>query len=117
MIGFVATANLARAKHFYGTLLGLPLTQEELEFLQFELNGMKLRISQVDRVIPAPFTVLGWEVINIHELVDALQDRGVPFERFEGAVQDDLGIWRAPGGAWVAWFRDPDGNLLSLTQF
>jgi len=75
-----------------------------------------LRIAKVKEFTPAPFTVLGWEVEHIEEAAAELHKNGVTFERFPGLTQDALGIWSAPGGAKVAWFKDPDGNILSLSQ-
>jgi hypothetical protein len=75
-----------------------------------------LRITAVDPVVAAPYTILGWQVSNIDSMVDDLAGRGVTFLLYENMGQDDRGVWTAPGGAKVAWFRDPDGNTLSLTQ-
>ena len=80
------------------------------------VRGTELRITQVPAISPAPYTVLGWSVDDIAATVDVLASRGVSFSRFDGMDQDDRGVWRAPGGAQVAWFTDPDGNVLSLTQ-
>ncbi len=76
-----------------------------------------LRIAKVEELAPARHTVLGWRVADIRAAAAALAARGVVFERYDGMAQDDLGVWNAPGGAKVAWFKDPDGNTLSLTQF
>ncbi len=65
---------------------------------------------------PASYTILGWEVDAIEKAVTELNSRGVVFERFAGMAQDTLGVWNAPGGSKVAWFKDPDGNVLSLSQ-
>ncbi|MGH7318119.1 MAG: VOC family protein, partial [Candidatus Rokuibacteriota bacterium] len=80
-------------------------------------DGTMLRVSRVDKVAVAPYTVLGWTVDDIGVSIDNLKQKGVVFERFEGFPQDERGIWTAGDGTRVAWFRDPDGNLLSLTQF
>jgi hypothetical protein len=76
-----------------------------------------LRIQKVKKLQPAPYTALGWLVPDIRAAVESLTSRGVRFERYEGVPQNDLGIWAAPSGAQVAWFKDPSGNILSLTQF
>ncbi len=76
-----------------------------------------LRIQKVDRVAKVPYTVLGWAVRNMRSTVRRLAKAGVAFQRYEGLAQDEDGVWRSPGGALVAWFQDPDGNTLSLTQF
>jgi hypothetical protein len=75
-----------------------------------------LRIQKVGAFSPHPFTALGWEVTDIASTVKQLRDRGVSFETFSGMNQDALGVWRSPSGAGVAWFKDPDGNTLSLTE-
>ena len=116
LVAFVATLDPARAKAFYGKVLGLRLTSEDSFALVFDANGTSLRISVVRELVPAGYTVLGWLVPNIEQAVRELAARSVEFQRFGGLQQDALGIWSAPGGAKVAWFRDPDGNTLSLTQ-
>ena len=83
----------------------------------FDANGTMLRVTPVGEVTPAPFTVVGWAVSDIGGVVQRLTDDGVAIQRFEGLEQDDLGIWNAPSGDQVAWFKDPTGNTLSLTQF
>ena len=86
----------------------------------FDLHGVPLRVVNVASVkgfAPAPFTILGWEVPNIEAVVKDLSNRGVVFERYPGMEQDALGIWRSPSRARVAWFRDPEGNTLSVTQY
>jgi hypothetical protein len=97
-------------------VLGLRLTSEDKFALVFDANGTSLRVSVVRELVPAGYTVLGWLVPNIEQAVRELTARSVVFQRFDGLQQDDLGIWSAPSGASVAWFRDPDGNTLSLTQ-
>jgi catechol 2,3-dioxygenase-like lactoylglutathione lyase family enzyme len=117
VMAFVATSDQARAKIFYRDILGLKLVAEELPFaLVFDANGTMLRVSIVKEFTPAKFTVLGWRVSDIVETVKRLRETGVRFQQYEWMKQDD-GIWTAPGGARVAWFQDPDGNILSLTEF
>src|SRR6476620_10956364 len=116
LVAFVGTGDAARARGFYGDVLGLRLVSEDGFALVFDANGTLLRVAIVPAVVAAPYTVLGWQVPNIRSTIDALGRRGVRFERYGFMQQDDLGIWTAPGGARVAWFKDPDGNLLSLTQ-
>jgi catechol 2,3-dioxygenase-like lactoylglutathione lyase family enzyme len=113
---FVATTNGRRARSFYCDTLGLPLVHEDDFAIVCDAKGTVLRIQKVESLTPQGFTILGWEVPGIEAAVDALSGRGVRFERFDGMDQDDRGIWRAPSGARVAWFKDPDGNVLSLTQ-
>jgi catechol 2,3-dioxygenase-like lactoylglutathione lyase family enzyme len=117
IMAFVATTNAARAKAFYAQTLGLRLVADEPSALVFDSQGTMLRVSKVRSHVPAAFTVLGWEVADIRAVVASLAERGVHFERFEGFHQDDLGLFAFPDGTRVAWFKDPDGNLLSLTQF
>lgn len=118
VIAFVATTDPERARAFYRDQLGLTLVSDELPFaLVFDVNGVMLRITAVRDLQPAGYTILGWKVEDIRAAVSAMQGRGVAFERYSGMEQDELGIWDAPGGAAkVAWFRDPDGNTLSLSE-
>ncbi len=116
IVAFVATANADRARGFYEGVLGLRLREDSPFALVFDANGVVLRIQKVPSVVPAPYTALGWTVTDIRDTMTGLVRRGVVFERYAGLAQDDAGIWRSPGGAQVAWFKDPDGNILSLTQ-
>ncbi len=117
VIAFVATSDPERAKKFYRDTLGLPLVSEELPFaLVFDANGTMLRVTVVKDVHPAGYTVLGWKVGDIAAAAQALSKAGVHFERYPGMPQNELGIWASPGGAKVAWFKDPDGNTLSISQ-
>lgn len=117
VIAFLATRDPARAKEFYEKVAGLRLVADEPAALVFDSNGTMLRISKVREFTPAPFTVLGWKVEDIRRAVSELARRGATFQRYEGFRQDALGIWASPSGAKVAWFKDPDGNTLSVTQF
>lgn len=117
LVAFVATTNADNAKEFYADLLGLTLESEDDYALVFDANGTMLRIQKTESVTPPAYTVLGWHVDDIARLATSLAEQGVQFERFAGLEQDDLGIWTTPGGSRVAWFKDPDGNILSLTQF
>jgi len=116
LVAFSATTNAARAKAFYQGVLGLRLVSEDGFALVFDAHGTMLRVSAVKHVVTAPYTVLGWEVSDIVATVRGLAAAGVRFERFPGMPQDELGIWSAPDGGRVAWFKDPDGNLLSVSQ-
>jgi predicted enzyme related to lactoylglutathione lyase len=115
-VAFVATSDLARARAFYEGDLGLAFESESPIACVFSAHGTTLRVTAVAEVRAAPYTVLGWRVADIASAVRALAGRGIRFERYDGMVQDDLGIWLTPGGDRVAWFKDPDGNTLSLTQ-
>ena len=118
IIGFVATSNPERARKFYGEILGLPLVAEQLPFaLVYDAHGTMLRVTIVEEVRPAAYTVLGWRVPDIFAAAKGLSASGIQFERYPGMQQDQLGIWTSPGGSKVAWFRDPDGNTLSISQF
>ena len=117
LIAFVPTKDMAKARPFYERTLGLTLEGESPVACAFRANGVLVRLISVEQLTPFPFTLLGWSVEDIAAAVAALTARGVAFERFAGVEQDDLGVWRSPGSALVAWFKDPDGNTLSLTQF
>ncbi len=116
LCGFVATRDQARAKAFYQDLLGLKLVSEDKFATVFDLGGNMLRVTPVRERVPAQYTVLGWEVSDIDAVVDALTKAGVKFEKYGFPTQDARGIWSAPGGAKVAWFKDPDDNILSVAQ-
>ena len=115
IVGFVPTKDFARAKTFYGDTLGLRVVSEDQFAVVFESAATMIRVVKVGDFTPVKFTILGWLVDDIDETAAALQKRGVVFERFPGMEQDEQGIWRAPGGARVAWFKDPDGNVLSIS--
>jgi hypothetical protein len=96
--------------------LGLELVAEDDYALEFDSNGTPLRITIVPSLTPHPFTILGWSVNDIVSEITQLNNKKVFFERYEFLEQDKLGIWTSPNGAKVAWFKDPDGNILSLTE-
>jgi catechol 2,3-dioxygenase-like lactoylglutathione lyase family enzyme len=116
VVAFLATADLARARRYFEDVIGLRVLGDDPYACTFDANGTVLRVVTVPYLLPAPYTVLGWMVDDIRETADALRARGVSFERFEGMDQDERGVWTAPGGDLVAWFNDPDGNTLSLTE-
>jgi len=117
-VSFIVARDRAAAKAFYGSTLGFPLTHEDDFAAVYDQNGTMLRISTMPDHVAQGHTVLGWDVPDIEEAVTALRDKGVAFTVYEGFGQDALGIWTVPGGTTkVAWFTDPDGNVLSLTQF
>ena len=117
LVAFVATRDPSRAKKFYGDILGLPLVSEDEFALVFDASGTMLRVKRVQELAAAKYTVLGWRVRNIVQTAKNLQKADVTLERYPGMHQDELGIWNSPSGARVAWFKDPDGNTLSITQF
>ncbi|HYL92948.1 MAG TPA: VOC family protein [Alphaproteobacteria bacterium] len=116
IVAFVGTRQPERAKSFYRDTLGLKLVGEDPFAIVFDANGTMLRVSIVPELTPAKFTVLGWQVADIAATSRALQKAGVALDRFPGLQQDELGIWSSPSGANVAWFKDPDGNILSITE-
>ncbi len=117
LIAFAATAQPGRARKFYGEILGLELVEETPAALVFDARGTTLRIATVGEFAPAPFTVLGWRTRDLRATMAELGRRGVTFEKYPGLTQDPAGVWTSPDGALVAWFKDADGNTLSLTQF
>jgi catechol 2,3-dioxygenase-like lactoylglutathione lyase family enzyme len=116
VIAFIPTRNAEKSKSFYEDKLGLRFVSDDKFAMVFDANGTMLRIARVPKYEPAPFTILGWQVTEIAKVVTALLQKGVQFEKFEGLGQDELGVWTAPNGAKVAWFKDPDGNILSVSE-
>jgi len=116
LVAFVPIRDSARSRPFYEGVLGLRFIDENPFALLMESNGVRVRLAKTPNYTPAGYTVLGWQVDDIQTMVTALMQKGVSFERFPGMDQDKLGIWAAPSGAKVAWFKDPDGNILSLAQ-
>ncbi len=117
IIGFLTIVDVERAKKFYRDTLGLRLLGEEPPFaLVFDANGTMLRLGMGKKISPAIGTVLGWEVPDAAAAARDLQQAGVRCERYDHMKQDELGIWTAPTGAKVAWFKDPDGNILSISE-
>jgi catechol 2,3-dioxygenase-like lactoylglutathione lyase family enzyme len=116
IVAFVPITDGERARAFYEGVLGLKFVKDDGFALVFEANGIMVRAAKMKEVAPAQFTVLGWQVTGIENVVRGLQKKGVRFEVFGFMKQDELGIWTAPTGDKVAWFKDPDGNVLSLSQ-
>jgi catechol 2,3-dioxygenase-like lactoylglutathione lyase family enzyme len=117
LMAFAPTRDANKARQFYEGALGLRVLTQDDFAVALDANGIMLRVTIVPTSFkPQPFTVLGWEVPDIAKSVSALKQKGVQFESYGLATQDAQGIWSAPGGAKVAWFKDPDGNVLSLTQ-
>ena len=117
VIAFAASADLSRARAFYEQVLGLRMTEQNDFACVFDANGTMLRVTAVAEVARPGYTVLGWRVADIVATARGLARRGVVFLRYDGMNQDDDDVWTTPGGDKVAWFADPDGNVLSLTQF
>ena len=116
IMSFGGVSNADKARAFYRDTLGLSLISEDGFALAFNVDGVMLRVTLVNEVRPQPYTVLGWQVRDATATARALAKAGVPLERYAHVPQDDDGIWTAPGGAKIAWFKDPDGNILSIAQ-
>jgi len=117
VIAFASTTNLARARSFYESALGLTVVDENAYACVFNAHGTMLRITAVAEVAQPGYTVLGWRISDISETVTRLESSGVVFARYDGMEQDAQGVWTTPNGDRIAWFTDPDGNVLSLTEF
>ena len=118
IMAFAPTLDANKARPFYEGVLGLPVVSQDNFALALDAHGIMLRVTNVPPSFkPQPFTILGWQVPDIAETVSALKRKGVHFESYGLPTQDAEAIWTAPGGAKIAWFKDPDGNILSLTQF
>ena len=117
IMAFVNTTNADKARAFYRDTLGLKLVSEDGFALVFDCGGTHLRVALAQEVTAAKYTVLGWEVKDVRATAAGLKKVGVVFEIYGFLKQDDLGIWTAPGGTLVAWFKDPDGNLLSVSSY
>ncbi|GGG67637.1 VOC family protein [Edaphobacter dinghuensis] len=116
LIGFIPTRDAARALDFYQNLLGLRFVSDDAFAIVFELNGNMIRLVRIEEFTPAPYTILGWQVEDIESSVKELAAKGLAFQQYSFLEQSEEGIWTAPGGARIAWFHDPDGNTLSLSQ-
>lgn len=113
---FVPTVMPEKAKLFYRDILGLQLLSEDTYALEFDANGTRLRVIIVPELKPHVFTVVGWNVTDISLVIASLNKKGIFCEKYHLPGQDSAGIWTSPGGSKVAWFKDPDGNVLSLTE-
>jgi catechol 2,3-dioxygenase-like lactoylglutathione lyase family enzyme len=116
IVALVPITDAARAKAFYSEKLGLRFVSEDPFALVFDANGNMLRLTKMKEFTPQRFSILGWEVADIEAAVRQLTAAGVTFERYGFFKQDELGIWTAPDGTKVAWFLDPDGNNLGISQ-
>ena len=115
-MAFLATTDSTRSRAFYEGVLGLHFVSEDDFAVVYDAQGIELRLQKVRELTPQPHTALGWSVAGIDQVVRDIAARGGQFRRFPPLEQDAAGIWEAPSGARVAWLRDPDGNLLSLTE-
>jgi len=117
IIAFAPATDLVRARRFYEHTLGLRFVEQSDFACVFDANGTMLRITAVSEVANPGYTVIGWRVEDIQAAVQGLILKGVKFTQYDEMNQDLNGIWTTPGGDKVAWFADPDGNNVSLTQF
>jgi catechol 2,3-dioxygenase-like lactoylglutathione lyase family enzyme len=120
VVCFVPSRNPKKSRSFYENVLGLRFVGQDQFAAVFDTNGITLRLVNVKGVRgfkPAPFTILGWHVKGIRGTIKRLRKKGVKFERYAGMEQDDVGVWTSPEGARVAWFKDPDGNVLSVSEY
>jgi catechol 2,3-dioxygenase-like lactoylglutathione lyase family enzyme len=117
LMGFIPTRDGDAARAFYETKVGLRFISDDQFALVFQSGPNMIRISRTGSFTPAPFTILGWQCSHIEQDVRDMSARGITFERYDYiGPQDELGIWTSPSGAKVAWFKDPDGNTLSISQ-
>ncbi len=117
IVALVPITDADQARSFYVDKLGLRFVSDDGFAVVVDANGNQVRLTKMKEVKPQPFTVLGWETNDIAADIRELQEKGVVFERFHDFMkQDELGVWTAPDGTKVAWFKDPDGNILSLSQ-
>jgi catechol 2,3-dioxygenase-like lactoylglutathione lyase family enzyme len=117
IVAFVPTKDSDKARAFYEGVLGLKFVADDGFALVLDANGIMIRVAKVGKEFtPAQFTILGWQVSGIEKVVAQMQAKGVQFERYGFLKQDQLGIWTAPEGSKVAWFKDPDGNILSVSE-
>ena len=115
---FILTADMAKARGFYTDTLGLTEIDEDPFANIYDLAGTMLRLTKVEGHAPSPHTLIGWQVSDIESVVDDLAAKGVACAVYEGFGQNARGIWTDPGsGTKIAWFHDPEGNNLSLSQF
>jgi catechol 2,3-dioxygenase-like lactoylglutathione lyase family enzyme len=116
MIGFVPTKDSKKAREFYEGKLGFQFVGDDQFALVVKAGDTMIRVAKTKDFTPAPYTVMGWEVADVEAVVRWLNARGVAFEKYPFVEDKELGIWTAPSGDKVAWFKDPDGNVLSLSH-
>ncbi|HEV8147555.1 MAG TPA: VOC family protein [Bryobacteraceae bacterium] len=116
LVAMIPTRDRKRSKVFYAGKLGLKLVSEDPFAMEFDAHGTQLRITTVPELTPHKFSVMSWYVKDVRAVIQELAAARVKFEMFDGLPQDRLGIWTAPDGTQVAWFKDPDGNLLGIAQ-
>lgn len=116
LVAFAPSLDLERSARFYRDVLGLELVEQTEYACLFRAGPVRLRVTLVQDLVPHPFTVLGFEVGDVHAALGELTAHGVAANRYDGMDQDEAGVWTAPSGTKVAWFPDPDGNVVSLEQ-
>ena len=116
LVAFLSTSDAGRARAFYEGRLGLAFVMDEAHLVVFEGDHSRVMLQKTDKVTPPHGTALGWNVTDLRGTMRALMARGVVFERFDGHDQDEMGVWSPAPGHGVAWFKDPDGNLLSVSN-
>jgi len=116
IVAFGATRDSARSRAFYEGVLGLSFIEDNPYACVFDAGGVQLRMQKVRSLTPQPHTMLGWSVASIGDVVASLVGKGVTMERYGFLEQDEHGVWTSPSGAKIAWMKDPDGNLISLTE-
>jgi catechol 2,3-dioxygenase-like lactoylglutathione lyase family enzyme len=116
LMGFVPTRDSLKARSFYEDKLGFQFVSDDPFALVMKAGESSIRIAKAKDFTPAPYTVMGWEVSDVEAVVKWLTQRGVAFEKYPFVQDRELGIWTTPGGDKVAWFKDPDGNVLSVSQ-
>ncbi len=116
VVTFLMTQKPDEATAFYRDKLGLSFLRDDGFALVFDMNGVMLRIGKTHGSTPAQNTVLGWEARDIRSAMEKLKQKGVTFERYPNMGQDAHGVCTFPNGDKVAWFKDPDGNVLSVSQ-
>lgn len=116
MVGFIPTTDYDRARAFYEGKLGFQFISHDQFALVLSVGGHKIRVTKIPNFTPLQGTILGWEVQDIEAVAQWLKEKGVPPEKFPFAQDQDLGIWTAPNGDRVAWLKDPDGNILGVSQ-
>jgi catechol 2,3-dioxygenase-like lactoylglutathione lyase family enzyme len=115
-VAFLPSVDLERSDRFFEGVVGLELVSRSPFASVFRVGGGTLRVTKVDAFSPQPFTVFGWLVVDVRAIVRELRGRGMDMLRYAGMDQDDDGVWTTPSGDLVAWFQDPDANVLSVTQ-
>jgi hypothetical protein len=116
LVGFLTTTDYANARAFYEGKLGFEFVSLDQFALAMRAGENMIRISKSETFKPAQGTVLGWEVDDVRAAVLWLSSRGVVTEKYPFVEDKELGIWTAPSGDQVAWFKDPDGNVLSISR-